>query len=436
MRVSGLLPVITVVACLSPLTSTAQTAAQRRAAASAAAEEQTEPYHKHRDTRHGHDHYYPDRGAIVRDLPVGTIGTSYAGVSYRYHDGIWLEPRGPAYMVVSPPLGLIAPTLPLYSTVVTHGSESFLYCNDTYYRPRPDLGGYEVVNDPAMEAGAAPAAPEALVGGQMPSAAPSGETGAAVAGGGVGLAGAGAGSGATSGAGMGTATGVALAARTSGGIGPGGGAAAVPVVAREGNFAREASLPREATLPRESSLSREVGPVREATLSGGSMAGVGAAAASVPAPSLGAGAGTSAPVAPAGVGAVPVAFGGAQIAMAPGPVAGGSTAATAAPGPAGGGLSAAVGPGPAAGSAAAAVGSAAAGAPGTPKVPKVFLYPRNGQSTDQQARDRYDCYRFAVSQSGFDPLHAGANPPPGSEPQSDFERAQSACFEGRGYSNR
>src|SRR5262249_48375642 len=68
-----------------------------------AAEQQTEPFHKHHDTRHGHDHYYPDRGAIVRDLPVGTIGTSYAGVSYRYHDGIWLEPRGPAYMVVAPP---------------------------------------------------------------------------------------------------------------------------------------------------------------------------------------------------------------------------------------------------------------------------------------------------------------------------------------------
>ena len=158
MRVSGLLHVIAVVACLCPLTSTAQTAAQRRAAASAAAEDPAEPFRKHRDTRHGHDHYYPDRGAIVRDLPAGTIGTSYAGVSFRYHDGIWLEPRGPAYMVVSPPIGLIAPTLPLYSTVVARGAESFLYCNDTYYRPRPDLGGYEVVNDPTMEVGVAPAA--------------------------------------------------------------------------------------------------------------------------------------------------------------------------------------------------------------------------------------------------------------------------------------
>jgi len=95
-----------------------------------------------------------------------------------------------------------------------------------------------------------------------------------------------------------------------------------------------------------------------------------------------------------------------------------------------------MGPAPAVGSS-AAVGSTATGAAGTPKVPKVFLYPKNGQSADQQARDRYDCYRFAVSQSGFDPMRTSTNPPaPGSESQSDFERAQSACFEGRGYSNR
>src|SRR5512142_1816742 len=108
MRVSGLVCAAAFVYCFLPIPSSAQGTAQRRAAAVTASEEQAEPFHKHRDTRHGHDHYYPDRGAIVRDLPVGTIGTSYAGVSYRYHDGIWLEPRGPAYMVVAPPIGLVA----------------------------------------------------------------------------------------------------------------------------------------------------------------------------------------------------------------------------------------------------------------------------------------------------------------------------------------
>jgi hypothetical protein len=62
--------------------------------------------------------------------------------------------------------------------------------------------------------------------------------------------------------------------------------------------------------------------------------------------------------------------------------------------------------------------------------------PKNGQSPDVQARDRYECYRFAVNQSGFDPMHAsgGGGATQGTGQQSDYERAQAACFEGRGYS--
>jgi hypothetical protein len=70
--------------------------------------------------------------------------------------------------------------------------------------------------------------------------------------------------------------------------------------------------------------------------------------------------------------------------------------------------------------------------------PKVFIYPRSGQNTDQQARDRYDCYRFAVAQTGFDPMRFsnGAAQTQRTEQQSDYERAQAACLEGRGYSVR
>jgi hypothetical protein len=63
------------------------------------------------------------------------------------------------------------------------------------------------------------------------------------------------------------------------------------------------------------------------------------------------------------------------------------------------------------------------------------LYPKNGQTSDQQARDRYDCYRFAVAQSGFDPMR-GTGAASAGEQQSDYERAQSACFEARGYASR
>jgi hypothetical protein len=69
---------------------------------------------------------------------------------------------------------------------------------------------------------------------------------------------------------------------------------------------------------------------------------------------------------------------------------------------------------------------------------KVFVYPRNGQTADQQTRERYECYRFAVAQSGFDPMHStsGAPQAPHAEQQSDYDRAQAACLEGHGYTVR
>jgi hypothetical protein len=343
MRVIGLLCTTLVVACLSPTPSYSQGGEQHRP------EEQSEPYHKHHDTRHGHDHFYPDRGAIVRDLPKGTIGISYAGVSYRYHDGIWLEARGPAYMVVTPPIGLVAPTLPLFSTIVTHGGETYLYANDIYYRPRPDLGGYEVVNDPVEEP--AEAAPEALVGGQLPGAAAPKQTP------------------------------VATQAATS------------PVIA--------AALPI---------------PVSSAT-------------AAVPAVAQTA----ATPIASQAVSFAPPASA-SMTAAAPSAASATSTPATNAASIAG--PPATAGSAVAAGSAAVPVALTAGSTPPGQKGPKVFLYPKNGQSSDQQAHDRYDCYRFAVAQSGFDPMRAGGAPVPASEMQSDYERAQSACFEARGYTSR
>jgi len=39
------------------------------------------------------------------------------------------------------------------------------------------------------------------------------------------------------------------------------------------------------------------------------------------------------------------------------------------------------------------------------KVPmtQVYFYPKQGQTTEQQSRDHYDCYSWAVKQTGFDP---------------------------------
>lgn len=62
-----------------------------------------------------------------------------------------------------------------------------------------------------------------------------------------------------------------------------------------------------------------------------------------------------------------------------------------------------------------------------PPVPvtKIYFYPSQGQSEAQQERDRYECYAWAVKQTGFDPGQAQLAPhqrvqvtpaaPPGSD---------------------
>ena len=147
MRLSGFWVATLLASCLCPPYVLAQNGEQHRG------EPQFPPYHQHHDTRHGHDHFYPDRGAVVRDTPQGAMVVAYAGLAYRFQDGIWYEPRGPAFMVVAPPIGVVVPSLPPFATVIAHSGELYLYANDAYYKPRPDLSGYEVVNDPAKAGG-------------------------------------------------------------------------------------------------------------------------------------------------------------------------------------------------------------------------------------------------------------------------------------------
>jgi hypothetical protein len=63
-----------------------------------------------------------------------------------------------------------------------------------------------------------------------------------------------------------------------------------------------------------------------------------------------------------------------------------------------------------------------------------FVYPSRGQSPQQVANDRYECNRWAVNESGYDPdLRTHRNPETG---PVAYERALSACLEGRGYAVR
>jgi hypothetical protein len=80
---------------------------------------------------------------------------------------------------------------------------------------------------------------------------------------------------------------------------------------------------------------------------------------------------------------------------------------------------------------------AEAGASTEPPAPEdVFMYPRSGQSAEQQAKDRYECHRWASDQTGFDPTRPEGGVASGDARarRGEYFRAMTACLEGRGYS--
>jgi hypothetical protein len=70
--------------------------------------------------------------------------------------------------------------------------------------------------------------------------------------------------------------------------------------------------------------------------------------------------------------------------------------------------------------------------PGAQAPSELMVYPKNGQSPDQQTTDRYECYRWAISQLGYDPTSAGGGTV--RRDLTDYNRSQTACLEARGYS--
>jgi len=63
----------------------------------------------------------------------------------------------------------------------------------------------------------------------------------------------------------------------------------------------------------------------------------------------------------------------------------------------------------------------------------IFVYPRNGQSEEQTAQDRFECHQWAVNQTGFDPT-LGQSQASTAGSSEDYRRAIIACLDGRGYS--
>ena len=69
---------------------------------------------------------------------------------------------------------------------------------------------------------------------------------------------------------------------------------------------------------------------------------------------------------------------------------------------------------------------------------RTYVYPRLNQTAAQQAADESECHKWSVSQSGFDPTAAATGQKALALPaqREGYQRATSACLEGRGYTVR
>jgi Family of unknown function (DUF6515) len=111
---------------------------------------------QHLDARFSHNRPYFDRGFQVRDLPRDRIPINHGGSRFYYSAGMWYAPRGPGFVVVSPPIGVFVPVLPPFFSTVWFGGVPYYYANDTYYVWSAPDNAYEVVDTPAGAVNATP----------------------------------------------------------------------------------------------------------------------------------------------------------------------------------------------------------------------------------------------------------------------------------------
>jgi hypothetical protein len=65
----------------------------------------------------------------------------------------------------------------------------------------------------------------------------------------------------------------------------------------------------------------------------------------------------------------------------------------------------------------------------------LYAYPKGGQSMEQQTKDRDECHKWAVAQSGFDPTQPPATDARAAAAKREgYLRAEAACLEARNYS--
>ena len=88
---------------------------------------------------------YRSRIAVV---PAGARVVPLGGVSYRYHNGLYYRPAGPAFEVVGAPIGFRLNVLPVGYSRVWVGPNPYFYYYGTFYQPLPDNTGYQVITPP------------------------------------------------------------------------------------------------------------------------------------------------------------------------------------------------------------------------------------------------------------------------------------------------
>jgi hypothetical protein len=114
------------------------------------------------DQRYNHGRYYPPVGTVRPSLP-GEYRAYYRGRDrYYFNAGVWYAPRGPGFVVVSPPPGIVISVLPPYYSTVWFAGVPYYYADNTYYTWQSDQNGYAVVDPPsnADEPSPPPEAPQ------------------------------------------------------------------------------------------------------------------------------------------------------------------------------------------------------------------------------------------------------------------------------------
>jgi hypothetical protein len=100
------------------------------------------------DARHNHGRYYPAVGTVRPSLPEGYRPYYRGRDRFYFSGGIWYAPRGPGFVVVVPPPGLVISVLPSYYSTVWFGGVPYYYADNVYYTWQPDQNGYAVADPP------------------------------------------------------------------------------------------------------------------------------------------------------------------------------------------------------------------------------------------------------------------------------------------------